>query len=182
MDKQELIKLLEIANQRLRHVHDALWKEETHYTWLVYILAAGVVFVVVSSEACGTVKTIIASVLSLIGILVCLFAYSAVRKEGRFFHTALQIRNRLNFALDLNNFTLNKPYEGKKLLPNDEVEVKDWKEVECKANKSLKELLKGIFRPSSIGIRGYFQLTLLLPIPLFLVMLLLSITLCIINA
>ncbi len=180
MDKQELIKLLDFANQRVRHHHDALWKEETHYTWLVYILAAGVIYIFFISGVCWPLKAGIAVLLSMIGICVCLVGYSVVRKEGRYFHEALQIRNRLNCALGLDKRIKIEPDFNEMLIPNKDTEIKDWNDVESEANKCLRQLLKGIFRPNStkptpMGIRDYFQITLLLPILLFVAMIILSI-------
>jgi hypothetical protein len=71
VDKQELIKLLDIANQRVRNHHDALWKEETHYTWLVYILAAGVISIFFISGVCWPLKAVIDITLSIVGICAC---------------------------------------------------------------------------------------------------------------
>jgi hypothetical protein len=180
MDKQELIKLLDIANQRLRHHHDALWKEETHYTWLLYILVAGVIFIFFINGVCWTLKALIIFFLGIIGISICLIGYSVVRKEGQYFHEAIQIRNRLNCAIGLNQRIKTESDFNKMLIPNSDTKVKDWDRVKSEANKCLRQLLKGIFKPNStkptpMGIRDWFQVTLLLPILLFSLMIVLSI-------
>ena len=175
MDKQELIKLLEIANQRIRHHHDALWKEETHYTWLVYILAAGVIFIAAGSGFSWILKPVIIAILGIIGIVICWLGYLVVRKEGQFFHVALQIRNRLNYAVGLSQSVKIEPDFNERLIPDEDIEIKSWEKINCEANKPLKCLLKGIFKPSSMGIRDWFQITLLLPILLFITMIIISI-------
>jgi hypothetical protein len=175
MDKQELVKLLDIANQRVRHHHDALWKEETHYTWLLYILAAGVIFIFFINGVCWPLKAIISVPLSIIGICVCIIGYKVVRKEGEDFHEALQICNRLHYAIGLNQRIRTKSGFNEMLIPAEYTEIKDWHEVKCKANKHLGDLLKGIFKPGSIGIRDRFQITLLFPILIFSLMIVLSI-------
>jgi hypothetical protein len=175
MDKQELIKLLDLANQRVRHHHDALWKEETHYTWLVYILAAGVIYIFFISGVCWPLKAVIDVPLSIIGICVCLIGYSVVRKEGRYFHEALQIRNRLNRAVGLDKRIKIEPDFNEMLMPKNDLEIKNWQEVRRKANKPLKKLLGGVFKWGSMGIRDWFQITLLFPILLFVIMIALSI-------
>ncbi len=176
MDKQELIKLLDIANQRLRHNHDALWKEETHYTWLLYILVAGVIFIIASSELCWTLKAIISVPLSVIGICVCLIGYKVVRKEGQYFHEAIQIRNRLNCAIGLNQRIETESGFNKILIPNSDTKVKDWAKARREANLRIEELLKYVFtKPCCLGIRDWFQITLLLPILIFSFMIVLAI-------
>jgi len=178
MDKQELIKLLDITNQRIRHHHDALWKEETHYTWLVYIITAGVVFIAFASPACWILKASIITTLGIIGSFICYFAYRVVRREGQFSHEALQIRNRLNCAIGLNQPIKIEPNGEEIMIPTKDTEIKDWNVVESKANKPLGNLVKGVFKPGSMdmGIRDWFQITLLLPVLLFVSMIILSIT------
>jgi hypothetical protein len=175
LDKQDFIKLLDIANQRIRHHHDALWKEETHYTWLVYILAAGVIYIFFISGVSWPLKAGIAILLSVIGICVCLIGYSVVRKEGRYFHEAIQIRNRLNRAIGLDKRIKIELDFDEMLLPRKDTEIKNWHEVRCKANKPLKELLGGLFKWDSMVIRDWFQITLLFPILIFVIMIVLSI-------
>jgi hypothetical protein len=45
MTRDQLINLLEINEKRVNHVHEALWEEEKHYTWISYILAGGLISV-----------------------------------------------------------------------------------------------------------------------------------------
>ena len=75
-ENQELIKLFEIANQRLRHIHDALWKEEAHYTWLIYILVAGAILALNVNDL-----PIVAIVLSAIGIGICWVGFFVLKEK-----------------------------------------------------------------------------------------------------
>jgi hypothetical protein len=175
MDKKELITLLDLANQRVRLHHNALWKEETHYTWLVYILVAGAIYIFFVVRLYWPLKAAIDIFLSMIGIIVCLLGCSVVRKEGRYFNKVRQIRNRLNYAIGLSQRVKAEHDFNEMLLPFQDTEIKDWNEVESKANKPPKDLLKGIFKPDSMGIRDWFQITLLLPILLFAIIIVLSI-------
>ncbi len=47
--KTELLKHFELANQRIRYHHDSLWEEEKHYSWWVYILLAGLIYIYLSN-------------------------------------------------------------------------------------------------------------------------------------
>jgi len=178
----ELLRLLDIANQRLRHHHDTLWKEETHYTWLSYILAGGLIYLLVVStqtklNLLTTIGFFLAAVtLSIIGIFICIMGFKVIRLEGMYFHTAIEIRNRLHRALKLDKYHI----EDKRIFPDDELESpKDWDKVKKDANKcpeqllnceTLKQLLS-LEEPenqsSRYRIRDLFQLTMLLPMIIF---------------
>ena len=102
-ENQDLIRLFEVANQRLRHIHDALWKEETHYTWLIYILVAGAILALRDLP-------IVAIVLSVIGIVICDVGFFVVRRESKFFKRAKQSVD--NYVARLNISDLEPPQEG----------------------------------------------------------------------
>lgn len=89
LEEDNAIRLFTNANQRLRHIHDALWKEETHYTWLVYILIAGVVWIL-GSDIDEIWGGILAISLSLVGIFVCLIGYYVLIRERYFFEQAME--------------------------------------------------------------------------------------------
>jgi len=175
LDKQDFIKLLDIANQRVRHHHDALWKEETHYTWLAYILAAGVIFIVFGSDFCWALKAIISIPLGMIGVCICIIGFRVIRKEGEDFHEALQVCRRLNCAIGLNQRIKTESGFNEMLIPGEHIKIKSWRKVKSEANKPLKKLLGGVFKWRSMGIRDWFQITLLFPILLFVIMIALSI-------
>ena len=181
-ENSELIHLLDIANQRLRHHHDALWKEETHYTWLSYILAGGLIYLLVISRQISldlliAIGFFLAAVtLSFIGIFVCIIGFKVIRLEGIYFHTAIEIRNRLHLALNLDKYYV----EGKRIFPDDELKSpKDWDKVEKDANKCPEQLLNCEVleqllclketenQSDNYRIRDLFQLTMLLPLVIF---------------
>jgi len=87
LNNENVIELYLNASQRLRHHHDALWKEETHYTWLIYILVAGTILAL----TCDVVKpwnAIIAIILSIVGIFACIIAFHVISRERHFFEQA----------------------------------------------------------------------------------------------
>jgi len=166
----------------MKHHHDALWKEETHYTWISYILAGGLIYVLIGSQASNVLKSAIAIALSVIGILLCVIAFRVVRLEGQYFHRALQIRNRLNRALQLHNYRLKNDKHGYLIYPDDETkfddfEFKEWHKVDDDANMPVKRFLRTSPKFCGFGIRHLFQLTLLLPMTVFLVGIVVSILL-----
>jgi hypothetical protein len=189
-ENSELIHLLDIANQRLRHHHDALWKEETHYTWLSYILAGGLIYLLVISRQISldlliAIGFFLAAVtLSIIGIFVCIIGFKVIRLEGTYFHTAIEIRNRLHRALKLHEYYV----ENEKIFPDKELKSPEgWKEVEKATNKCLGQLLnckaleqllclkEAGNQSSKYNIRDLFQLTMLLPLIIFCIALIYSV-------
>lgn len=87
LSSNDVVTLYVNANNRLRHIHDALWKEEQHYTWLLYILIAGVVLALTT----GLQKpwgSILAIILSLVGMFVCLIGFMVLSREREFFKQA----------------------------------------------------------------------------------------------
>jgi hypothetical protein len=87
LSNENVIELYSSACQRLRHHHDAIWKEETHYTWLVYILIAGTILAL----TCNVEKPwngIIAIILSLTGIFACIIGFNVISRERQFFEQA----------------------------------------------------------------------------------------------
>jgi hypothetical protein len=178
MENSELIYLVDIANQRIRHHHDALWKEETHFTWLVYTCLAGVIYIFTGVTLSLEGKAIVIGVLGVLGILLCIAGYSVVRKEGELMHEAIQVRNRLNKAIKYNSIDNTDIF--KKAIPQSEIQVKSWDRAKTEANKKLfweliKACLVSSFKRDSMGIRDWFQIILLSPICIFWVMIILSI-------
>ena len=93
LDVKDRVQLLEQAKARFKHIHDALWKEETHYTWLIYILAAGVIFIF-SSELSPFFKFVVVSALSFLGVIVCIIAYNVIWRESQYLDEAIESRKR----------------------------------------------------------------------------------------
>ena len=196
INTNELMKLIELANARIRHHHDTLWKEEVHYTWISYILVGGLIYLLTVSTQLqlnlitATGFFVTALLLSFVGMFLCVLGYKVIRKEGADYHTALQIRNRLYRAIGLHKYNT---VDGS-IFPDDELSVKDWEQVKQEVNKDIKYLInrkinkfwlkssfKILFRffkkddliednsidKAKLGIRDIFQITMLLPIPVF---------------
>jgi hypothetical protein len=47
-ENSELWKHLELMAQRINHHRDALWEEEKHYTWWIYITFVGLIYIFVN--------------------------------------------------------------------------------------------------------------------------------------
>jgi hypothetical protein len=153
--KEELIKHLEVVAQRVRHHHDALWEEEKHYSWWVYIIFAGLIFLYINDNIATAITINIADfgswiinpklalicVLSSLGMYLSIAAFRVVYIEGRYFDTAREIYENTVTALDL-----DKPIH----LPNG----------------STISLIKVDFKPK-ITIRRFFRVNFLITTILF---------------
>jgi len=177
----ELLKLLELASQRLQHHHDALWEEEKHYSWWVYIIFAGLIYLYFKLPPVTLLvpwqKALIMGLGSLFGCFISLMGYNVVRREGEFFHKAIQIYN-----------------DTAKVLKIHERVPKAIVTIQPQANKSFCELIRSAFltardslcgfltkclkkklnkrkrKPeNNLGIRDFFQLTFLITALLFIV-------------
>lgn len=162
-DNQVLLKYLEVISQRVRHHHDALWEEEKHYSWWVYIIFAGLIYLYTSDiHACY--KLVLIVVASLFGVYLSVAALIVIYKEGEYFHEARQLYARTAIALGLNESQPNLP-ENKSLGPT--VKCQDFDDVKSQANKC------------DFGIRHFFRLTFKVAILLFIGFIIFSaITLC----
>lgn len=143
--EETLLKLLDIASQRAKDHHDSLWEEEKHYMWWAYIIFAGLFFLRFGGQLFirPTEILILTIIGSVFGIFMSLTAYSVVRREGEYFHEALQISARISSALNLNESKLPHPFVGESLLPPEEVTVETWYLVTSDANKPLLKLFLG---------------------------------------
>lgn len=82
LQNTDVVNLYINANNRLRHVHDALWKEEAHYTWLLYIIAGGALWsLTIDLDDCW--GDIISIVLSIIGIVFSVIAFLVIARETK---------------------------------------------------------------------------------------------------
>jgi len=202
--QQELLKLLEVISQRVQHHHDALWEEAKHYSWWIYILLAGLVSLYLNLGSLKPWVGIPLTVLgNLFGCVLSLIGYNAVRREGKMFHEARQIRARIFVALRLNQ-PMPKPHEREFLMPQKDFKIKDFISVKSEANKSflglwgcaivslfstasssLCGLLARVFKKkpnenkksnrTNFGIRDGFQLTFLITALLFIALLVVSV-------
>ena len=92
------LKYLETVSKRVRHHHDALWEEVKHYSWWVYLLLAGTVWVFASNLApCD--KTMIIAIASFFGIYLSVAAIITIRRERLFFSRWVEIQNDIEKSL-----------------------------------------------------------------------------------
>ncbi len=135
------MKFLEIAQKRIEHQHSVLWQVETHYTWLVYVIAGGLAYVFF--EAPPNLQDLWVPLLSGIGLILSLIGYFVVRLEGEYLYENRQIYSR----------TLQRLPCLLGLHPKQEQETKDWKEVRKSANKSFLFLLRDVLLLNVLGKR-----------------------------
>jgi hypothetical protein len=162
-DEQQLLqKYLEIISERERHFHESLWEEEKHYTWWVYILFAGLIYLYTSHGVCNIVKFILILGLSIFGIWICLAAINAIRREGRDFCIAHQMFQRAIISLGLDKWNPNLPVNTKlyEESEKDGVKWQDIDKVKSGANKCG-------FRDCSFSIRYIFRITFWIALALF---------------
>jgi hypothetical protein len=184
---EDLLKLLEITSQRIQNHHSALWEEEKHYSWWIYIIFAGLIYLYLKLYPTSVtfltppLKSSIIVAISILGIFISIMGYHVVRKEGEFFYEARQIRARIFTYLNINK-SMDAPHCGKYLLPDNETNVEDWDSFRLKANKPFRELFtNAILIPfqvliksgahenkRNLGIRDCFQLTFIITAFLFL--------------
>jgi hypothetical protein len=131
-DNPDLIRFLEVAQKRIENQHSVLWKVETHYTWLVYIIAGALVFLWLQQTS--DFRSLAIPILSCLGLALSLVGYYVVRLEGEYLHEDHQIYNRV--VADLPCL--------KKFHPEKGVVVKDWSQVKKDANKSFGLLLASV--------------------------------------
>jgi len=158
VNEPELLRLLEIAAQRVRHHHDALWEEEKHYSWWIYIIFAALIFVYAHRPFVAWQNVAILTAGSAFGVFICLIGYKVVRRESKYFHEAIQIRDRIIIALGLDQPVARPDGASFTMMPPNQISIKDWNSVRSEANKSLRQLAAAIFR-RNLGIRDCFQLT-----------------------
>ena len=186
-ESEDLLKLLEIISQRIQNHHSALWEEEKHYSWWIYIIFAGLIYLYLKLYPTSVIfltpleKTLIIVAISIFGIFISLMGYHVVRKESEFFYEARQIRARIFAYLNINK-SMDAPHCGKYLLPDSETSVEDFEPFILKANKPLRKLfINAILIPfqvsiksnanrnkRNLGIRDCFQLTFIITAFLFL--------------
>jgi hypothetical protein len=149
----KLTKYLEITSERVTHHGRLLWQEEQHYTWWVYILFAALATVLLS-ESLGSWRIVLIVLVSGFGIIVSFIGYKVIRIEGRQLHHALANQESVLSQLGLCHE----------------------KRAKATPNKTLKELLVGFAKTivqtklpenEALGIRDYFQLTLIVAVLLF---------------
>jgi len=111
------LKYLDIISQRVRHHHDALWEEEKHYSWWIYPILAGTVWVLASeqlkSDPC--LQTMIITGASLLGIYLSWAAFTTIRREYGFFREWRKLQEEVEGALRDQRKIGDRKTEGKAL-------------------------------------------------------------------
>ncbi|MFC1912603.1 hypothetical protein ACFLX7_00150 [Chloroflexota bacterium] len=181
-DNSGLIKHLEIVSQTAKHHHDAIWEEEKHYSWWVYIILAGLIYIYVNVDGNYIPKNTLITIGGLFGIYLSLAAIKVIRREGDFLYQTLE---KCNWARDA--LGLNQPIQ----CPNGEkcVELKAKFDTK-KANKGFKEFIdfkhrlgiidiyqlakEFITLQNGLRIRDIFQVTFVIAAILFVILIVLS--------
>lgn len=132
-DDSDFLKFLEIIQNRIEHQHSVLWRVETHYTWLVYVIAGGLAYVFF--EAPPNLQKLWIPLLGGLGIILSVLGYFVVRLEGEYLHENREIYKR----------TLGKLPHLKRLHPEQEQKAKFWENAKNDANKSFPLLLLSVF-------------------------------------
>ncbi|RKY18092.1 MAG: hypothetical protein DRP63_02630 [Planctomycetota bacterium] len=138
-----ILHLLDIVSRQIAHHHDALWQEEKHYTWWVYIVFAALLAIFLQVKDPLAMYSLLCAV-SAFGMIVSLVGYAVIRKEGEHFWKAMGKRNELMDLLRKDEPKLPSVWG---LYIN---RMKD-------ANKSLIDLLRSVLISRDAGIRDYFQ-------------------------
>ncbi len=139
--QQELLKLLEIISQRIQHHHDSLWEEAKHYSWWIYIIFAGLIYLYIRLpestllEPCK--QALLMAFGSAFGIFISIMGFRAIRLESKYFKDARKMRNRILSALE-------------------------------EVDQSIKEKFDPVGDKKGFGIRRGFQLTFIITAILFL--------------
>src|SRR4051794_19186726 len=132
----QAIELLKIAQTIRDYHHRALWEEERHFTWLLWILITGMAGVFLVSNLDKPTKAAVVLGFASLGATFSLLAYRVVRREGVYFHDA-NIRFMLAHA---------RCYPEMDLLP-----------LAAAANKPVLKLL-WVALSGRAGVRDIFQL------------------------
>lgn len=185
--KEDLMKLLDLTSQRLRHHHDALWQEEKHYTWWIYIVAGAIIFIYLNKSLPLLQKTVLVACGSFLGIFVSWIGYNVVCREGRYLNKSVRLQNRIISALGLDMPV--KCHDNDKLEP-----LLPQTDLPKEANKTSHEFICAIFndfkrctkrgkqkeqekrsRQKEIGIRDCFQVVFVMSTLLFVIILWISV-------
>jgi hypothetical protein len=138
--QQELLKLLEVISQRIQHNHDALWEEAKHYSWWIYIIFAGLIYLYFKLPSFTILepwqRALLVGLGSAFGVFISIMGFNAIRLESKYFKDARCVRNCI---------------------------LADLKEV----GQSIKENFDPVKDKESFGIRSGFKLTFIITAILF---------------
>lgn len=170
-NRQSLEKYLEVISERERHYHNALWEETKHYSWWVYVLFGGLIYLYIHHGIANNIKSIIIIVFSLFGMWISFAAINAIRRDGEAFCVAHQMFQRAIIALGLDKKKPNLPGNGILYEEGGKEGVK-WQEID---EVKLGATKCGFDRSNcSFSIRYIFWVTFWIALVLFAVLIILS--------
>lgn len=88
-----------MAFQRVERHHKALWEEEKHYSWWVYITLAGLIYII-ASDMPLCVKIIVVFAGSILGLFVSIVGYKVVTRESKMYKQAMDILKKCEGEAD----------------------------------------------------------------------------------
>lgn len=172
---ERVLKFYEVTSGRVRNHHNALWEEEKHYSWWVYVLFVGVVSLYIFANLDNFPKLTLIIAGCCYGLYLSIAAVMIIRREGEQFHEALEMRNRAILALGLYK-PIPIQYSGRNIVLTLTPEIEIHKDFDVKtlhANKGFREFCKAAYR-CKLGIRDIFQLSFVLASVLFILLIIIS--------
>ena len=88
MENQLRLARVELLQNRRNFHHNALWEEEKHFTWWVYILLSALALIY-TSDLCDQAKLPIIAAGAILGIIICSIALAIMRRESIYFKDSL---------------------------------------------------------------------------------------------
>jgi hypothetical protein len=146
MDNSTLNNHMSLVHERMTHHHEILWEEEKHYSWWVYSILAGLVWIYTQrlSALNDSSKLIIITMGCIFGIFLSISAWRAIHLESEYLFEARQYYARCLIALQLDKPVPLLP-DGKALIEAEDAKFSELECVKIKANH-----LDG-------GIRSFFK-------------------------
>ena len=151
---QSLIKYLELTKQEVAHHHDALWEEEKHYTWWVYIIFAAIGFLYVNPDIFGFSKALPIFLLALFGIWASFLGYKVIKREGEHFYQSRRKYIAAAKSLGVDKIVFLTLDNGKTLTFEDLEGIKGTDNSLSKETADLNKMANQLCKP---GIRTFFQ-------------------------
>jgi hypothetical protein len=131
-DHPALLAFLDVISQRVRHHHNAIWEEEKHYSWWVYTILAGLIWVYSNHGIAPLGRFTIILFGSCFGIWLCISGWRAIHLESKYFYEALELQRRTIKSLGLE---ANFPSLPDNKLLVEETEYSEMKSVHMDANR-----------------------------------------------
>ena len=140
--------LLRISSERIQQHRNALWEEEKHYTWWIYVIFGALIYIYSNQSLAAQDRVVLLIGASGFGFFISLLGYGVVRREGNQFYSA---RKKYYYVM------------ARLKEPSQQIE---------EANKSLCGLTKSVGRTirywkNDLSIRDCFQLTFIVSAILF---------------